>query len=199
MWMGKVLLPTKREVQICIVHLRPPLYNLGYDWGVMSPHHTNQFRLAEVKYLVHHLLGSSLPIIITGDFNENDGGGTLGYLTNDGSGKGIGVTAVGDLWRWTTGNQKTKYEHALSELRFRDAVRDCVDGDIETHRWPLPKGMLLRSRLDHIVYTADRVECVECCVIPGHEDASDHMPVFSLFSLRTREADKTDGTSVDFP
>jgi len=195
MWSGRVELPTNQQVKLCIVHLRPPLYNLGYQWGVLSPINTNQFRLDEVKYLARHLARSKnnhLPVIIAGDFNENDSGGSLEYLTNDGTGRGIEVSRASDWMNRITGTEDTDLEKRLGQLKFIDCVKKFVPNDVETHRFPIPlkiaHGMVLRSRLDHVLYTVDRLTCHGCVVAPGYETgASDHMPVFTHFSLREAE------------
>jgi len=182
-WVGAVQLPNHNQVRIYVVHLRPPLYNLGYDWGLLSPSRTNANRLAEVKYLVHHLANSSssLPTIIVGDFNENDGGDTLDFLTNGGTGAGIGVSSFTDFFRLSA---PTKQELQLRNIHLRDALHEHVPSAVETHRWPLPSNMVLRSRVDHAVYTTDSLTCLDCCIVPGYEEeASDHMPVFAFFKI----------------
>jgi len=44
LWVGKIELPNSKIVQICNVHLRPPLDQLGYQWSLTSPFTTNKFR-----------------------------------------------------------------------------------------------------------------------------------------------------------
>jgi len=158
------------------------LNELGYQWSVLSPLLTDKFRLAEVKYLVETFVESGtvgLPTVICGDFNENDSGGSLSYLTNNGTGGGIGVGLFGKPTGDTVAAKLTK-------LKFVDAVHKYVPSGVETHRFPFPfdRNKILRSRLDHVLYTKDKLDCLCCRVIPGFEDqASDHMPILSIFSF----------------
>jgi len=184
-WAGKVEL-SHHLIQICIVHLRPPLDQLGYQWSLTSPFTTNKYRKEEIKYLSNYLVkqGELYPTLILGDFNENDSGGSINYLTNNGKGNGIGL------------NNRTKNlpknEIYLRDLKFKDAVNEFISQDIETHRWKLPGNIALRSRLDHILYSVDYFICGGCRVISGFEDeASDHLPVYGLFALKNLENKST--------
>lgn len=173
------------KIGICNVHLRPPLDELGYQWSLMSPVVTNSVRLSEVKFIVNFLAEQDfwdMPLLITGDFNENDSGGTLSYLTNS---HGIGRGFFSPKHSENTSNIST--EQKIGRLVFKDAVNEKVPSNIETHRFPVPFGdnLILRSRLDHVLYNVKYLKCESCTVIPGFEhEASDHMPVLAIFTFQ---------------
>jgi len=165
-------------VRVVNVHLRPPLYDLGYQWGVFSPLMTDSVRRNEVEFIINYLSQNKLePTLILGDFNENDSGGCLSYLTQ----KDMSV-AVSDFFGDLFGVEEKTF---LSKLKLGDAVAELVPSDIETHRFPIPNtDMILRSRLDHILYAKNFMLCEYCQVIVGFEEgASDHMPVHAAFSM----------------
>lgn len=186
LWTGTIGITRRRQFQLCIVHLRPPLNELGYQWSVMSPFITNKIRLSEVKYLAHQLvtLGTHLlPTVICGDFNENDSGDSVNYFVNE---RGIGGRIFGKP-------RENTIEAELVKMRFKDAVHEFVPSHVETHRFPIPfdPTKILRSRLDHVLYSVNTLACQNCRVIPGFEDkASDHMPILSIFHFL--EADDID-------
>jgi endonuclease/exonuclease/phosphatase family metal-dependent hydrolase len=176
-WIGIVNV-AETLVHLAIVHLRPPLDELGYQWSLSSPFTTNTVRVGECKYVLQTLfdqmcetqepdgqIHNNVPLLIVGDFNENDNGPSVSYLAANSGPKGFAELSPSFL--------------------FKDAVKSFLPSQIETHRFPVPnfEKKILRSRLDHILYSKRFLRCTGCVVIPGYENASDHMPVFSAFEF----------------
>jgi endonuclease/exonuclease/phosphatase family metal-dependent hydrolase len=89
-------------VQILSVHLRPPLGSRG---GV-SPaayQRTKSVRLAEITELEGRL-DSNAPRIVLGDFNEEDNGRAVKFLTKKGYTDALGeFDRKSDTWHWRAG------------------------------------------------------------------------------------------------
>ena len=83
--------------------------------------------------------------------------------------------------------------HLQEDGAFRDALGEFVPKERETHRWPLGS-LVMKKRLDHILYQPARLECVQCYVISGYEEnASDHQPVQAYFKMATEQPEHSSG------
>lgn len=69
------------RIQLLNVHLRPPLSERGGISSIPAAYiKTKDIRLEEIKQFFNKL-SSSLPAIVAGDFNEEDSGNAVTYLT----------------------------------------------------------------------------------------------------------------------
>jgi len=125
-----------------------------------SARRTGEVRKEEVRVIMSTLLnyqpksispGKEDNIILLGDFNENDRMHALDFL--------------------------------LSQGNLRDSLSEYVPRYKETHIWyPFFRKtwLVMRKRLDHIIYDSDSFRCLGCGVMSGYErNASDHQPVLA--------------------
>jgi endonuclease/exonuclease/phosphatase family metal-dependent hydrolase len=101
-------------VQLLNVHLHPPLNEHG-SASPVAYLQTPQTRRGEIEFL-HQKLDSTLPTIVLGDFNENDTGDALRYLSEQGLANCLGqFDRRTNTWRWQTSvlSLTGRYDHIL--------------------------------------------------------------------------------------
>jgi hypothetical protein len=165
-------------ISIANVHLRPPVEMDGSAW-LSTARKTEPIRLAEIKGLVRRTMstGSSLDSssiaqpeldIIGGDFNEDDCGAALSYLSAT-------LGYIDALQQYVPRRKET---HTWPFMRNLFTLRKRLDH------------ILWRNKLLAVTTTGGktvsmlRLKCLGCGVITGYETgASDHQPVLSRFGL----------------
>lgn len=164
-------------IGIANVHLRPPLNLDGSAW-FDTARKTEPIRLAEVKDLVRRTmpidssLDHSLNLqpeldIIAGDFNEDNAGAALSYLSSlryvDALQQFVPRRKETHTWPFlrNTWTLKKRLDHIL----WRNDVLSIVSKDGTTRK-------------------LFRLKCLGCGVLTGYEaGASDHQPVLSRFGI----------------
>ena len=135
-----------RVVQVVGVHLRPPK---GMMWW------TSSIRKEELEYSLGELKkresGEEGPMVVLGDFNEDDGYSALQYLEKEyNMGDALGL--------------------------FVPKKQETMEVDV-----PMMGGLFTwtrKFRLDHICFSRKYFECLGGRVLEGYrEGASDHQPV----------------------
>lgn len=164
-------------ISIANVHLRPPVNLDGSAW-FDTARKTEPIRLAEVKDLVRRTIpkDSSLEYsinpqpeldIIAGDFNEDNVGAALSYLSST-----------------------HRYIDALQQ--FVPRRKETHTWPFLKNTWTLKKRLdhiLWRNDMLSIVtkentFRKFRLKCLGCGVLTGYESgASDHQPVLSRFAI----------------
>jgi endonuclease/exonuclease/phosphatase (EEP) superfamily protein YafD len=107
------------RVQMLNVHLRPPIGDSG---GVVSGYFsTPPVRRSEIAHFAASL-DPSLPALVVGDFNEEEGGRALGWLRRRGIRSALPEFSPGaKTWRWRTSliTLRGRYDHLCYDRRLR--------------------------------------------------------------------------------
>jgi endonuclease/exonuclease/phosphatase family metal-dependent hydrolase len=158
----------REGVRFVVVHLRPPVNEDG-SAGRTTMGDTSPIRKAELDFIFNTLRGeqalaqwlNSAPLIVVGDFNEDDEHQAITFC---------------------------------KEIGMNDAL--MLTGQ-HTHWWPLWKipltemRMILRKRIDHILFTAEHLIAEKCEVLQGYEgNASDHLPCVAKLKFRRQDEPK---------
>ena len=158
-------------IDIGNVHLRPPVNLDGTAW-LNTMRETEQIRVKEVKELIQQSISTIYseqpPLdIIAGDFNENDNGEALTYLTS------LGYTDA--LQQYVPRYKET---HTWPFLRKFWFLRKRLD-HILWQSEPLTATSSNGSKIGHV-----QLKCLQCGVMTGYEHgASDHQPVLARFAI----------------
>jgi endonuclease/exonuclease/phosphatase family metal-dependent hydrolase len=114
------------DVQIAGVHLRPPLgENGGLSVGAYLRSGSTHRR--EVEELMSHI-DPARPLIIAGDFNEEDSGTAIEWLDERGLTDALPLfDRSTDTWRWPTSvlTLTGRYDHVVFSRHF-----DCVRAEV---------------------------------------------------------------------
>ncbi|KAL3802388.1 hypothetical protein HJC23_007213 [Cyclotella cryptica] len=165
-------------ISIANVHLRPPVELDGRAW-LSTARKTEPIRLAEIKGLVRRVMSAESSLdtlsapqheldIIGGDFNEDNSGAALSYLS----------TTLGYIDALQQYVPKMKETHTWPFMRNLLTLRKRLDH------------ILWRNELLSVTTKGGntvrmlRLKCLGCGVITGFETgASDHQPVLSRFGI----------------
>jgi len=114
-----VLMTPLGRVQVLNVHLRPPIGNSG---GVVSGYFsTPPLRRSEIACFADSL-DPSLPALVVGDFNEEEGGRALGWLRRRGIRSALPeFSPRAKTWRWRTSvySLHRRYDHLCYDSRLK--------------------------------------------------------------------------------
>ena len=101
------------RMQALSVHLHPPVSESG---SFVSGHFTTpSVRIAEMKSFFAHLV-AGIPALIAGDFNEEEDGGVMQFLTEKGMLSALARYAPDQpTWRWPTvvGTLRRQLDHVV--------------------------------------------------------------------------------------
>jgi vancomycin resistance protein VanJ len=112
-WILKASTPAG-PVQILCVHLRPQVSDQGRV-GMGVSRQTAAVRLAEIREL-EALFDPSLPRLVLGDFNEEEGGAAPKYLAGRGYADALGeFDRRSQTWRWQAGivRLSRRFDHVM--------------------------------------------------------------------------------------
>lgn len=148
----------EKNIIVVGVHLRPPK-------GLMF--WTTSIRRQEMMCVMNSIEQTNeqderdvvgTPLLVMGDFNEDDGYSALSYL-------------------------QSEYQLVDALNQFVDQRQETMEVDV-----PMLFGAFYwhrKFRLDHICYSEKHFICKECRVVSGYRShASDHQPVFANFHFR---------------
>jgi hypothetical protein len=108
-----------------------------------------------------------VPIVICGDFSEDDTGTAL---------------------RWLAGSPDTGKPCERNPLPLRNTLHG-LDVTSVTYEWAVAWGFALYGRFDHIYYSIHTLHCIGSWVLPGCSVRStDHFPLIAHFSLVDRSS-----------
>ncbi len=136
-WLLRVSTP-QGPVQVLNVHLRPPLGQSGVSSLPVTYFSTRAVRLREIR---RHLgrVSPKLPLVMLGDFNEDDGGRAVRYLTTKGLRSALAQhdrrTAT---WQWRTsvGTVRSRLDHIFHSKELR-CVNAQVLGEAASDHFPV--------------------------------------------------------------
>jgi len=125
-------------LQVLLVHLRPPVSD-GGSW-VSGYFTTRGFRRDEIAYFAK-VLDPSLPTLVAGDFNEDEGGRAVRYLEQRGLRSVLPQFRPGAVtWRWDT--SVGRITHTLDHIIYGPRLD------------PLRADVLQAGRSDHLPVVA---------------------------------------------
>ena len=115
------------SVQLCSLHLRPPLSDRGSVSAAAYFFDTRAIRRREVQAAWEHL-DPAVPAVVLGDFNEPDDGRAVTWLMDKGFTDAVAqFDTQSDTWRWRWGliTLRNRYDHILHSRGLR-AASACV-------------------------------------------------------------------------
>lgn len=113
-------------LEALVVHLRPPVSDGG---SFISGHFsTPKIRTAELMHHAAHLQGDA-PLIVLGDFNEDEDGASIGWISKD---KGLSNALMrfapgAHTWRWPT--RLLTLEDTLDHVLY-DGRLECLSAKV---------------------------------------------------------------------
>jgi endonuclease/exonuclease/phosphatase family metal-dependent hydrolase len=133
-------------VQICNVHLRPPLSDRGSisPSAYMNTPKTHAREIAEA----YGKMDSNRPRLIVGDFNENDSGGGIAWLGKWGFKDALSqFDTSSNTWRWKVGaiTLRNRFDHILHSGDLHSASAWVVAKGKSDH---LPVVAIVEKRID---------------------------------------------------
>ncbi len=121
-------------VQVCSLHLRPPLSDRG-SVSASAYFDTKAIRCREVQAAWEHL-DPAAPAVIVGDFNEDDDGRAVTWLTDKGFTNAVAqFDKRSSTWRWRWGliTLRNRYDHILHSRGLRAASARVIQEGASDH------------------------------------------------------------------
>ena len=123
------------KVQILNVHLKPPLSEQG-SVSVSAYYDTPDLHLKEIQGFLQQI-DLNKPLIIAGDFNENENDRAINWLNNQGFTDSLSeYDMYGKTWKWKVFpliTLKNRYDHIIFSDNFHCTGAGVIDINASDH------------------------------------------------------------------